>query len=104
MYIRGISIPRAAQPRQVVPRSLSLGSNAGATAAAFPDLVQEASTTLSLLDRDAVQSQIDLVTGNARDMHTAVLAMEKASMALDLVISIRNKAIEAYQEIMRMPL
>ena len=101
MYIRSISIPRAALPGENVSKSLHRTSN---SAAAFPDLVQEASTALALLDGDAVQSQIDLVTGNARDMHTAVLAMEKASMALDLVISIRNKAIEAYQEIMRMPL
>jgi flagellar hook-basal body complex protein FliE len=56
------------------------------------------------LDQELVASQIDLVTGNARDMHTAILSAEKASLALDLVIAVRNKAIEAYQEIMRMPL
>jgi flagellar hook-basal body complex protein FliE len=46
---------------------------------------------------------MDLVTGSARDLHTATLSAEKASLALDLVVSVRNKAIEAYQEIMRMP-
>jgi len=56
------------------------------------------------LDQELVASQIDLVTGNARDMHTAILSAEKASLTLDLVIAVRNKAIEAYQEIMRMPL
>lgn len=70
---------------------------------AFKDFLQKASATLESLDQEAYQAQIDLATGNARDLHTASLAVEKASLALDLVIAVRNKALEAYQEIMRMP-
>lgn len=70
----------------------------------FSDILRNVSASLEKLDQETLKSQLDLVTGNARDMHTAVLSVEKASLALDLVISVRNKAIEAYQEIMRMPL
>lgn len=70
----------------------------------FSDLLHQTSQVLERLDRESAAAQVDLVTGNARDMHTAVLAVEKASLALDLVISVRNRALEAYQEIMRMPL
>ncbi|MGB4266344.1 MAG: flagellar hook-basal body complex protein FliE, partial [Limnochordia bacterium] len=36
------------------------------------------------------------------DVHNAVIMAEKANLALQLTIAIRNKIIEAYQEIMRM--
>ena len=70
----------------------------------FQNIFQQMYGAVETLDQELVASQIDLVTGNARDMHTAILSAEKASLALDLVIAVRNKAIEAYQEIMRMHL
>ncbi|HHT84504.1 MAG: flagellar hook-basal body complex protein FliE [Bacillota bacterium] len=97
MLIRPISVPVTGA--SVHNRSISSNSNGS-----FNDLFKHTLNVIENLDRELVASQIDLVTGNARDMHTAVLAAEKASLTLDLVISVRNKAIEAYQEIMRMPL
>ena len=38
------------------------------------------------------------------DLHTAMIAVQKASLALELTLQVRNKAIESYQEIMRMQL
>lgn len=97
MLIRPISVPVTGPSVQ----DRNTGSNSGVS---FNDVLRHTFNMLESLDKELVASQIDLVTGNARDMHTAVLAAEKASLALDLVIAVRNKAIEAYQEIMRMPL
>ncbi|HOA71223.1 MAG: flagellar hook-basal body complex protein FliE [Bacillota bacterium] len=97
MLIRPISVPVTGPSVQ----DRNTGSNSGVS---FNDVLRHTFNMLENLDKELVASQIDLVTGNARDMHTAVLAAEKASLALDLVIAVRNKAIEAYQEIMRMPL
>jgi flagellar hook-basal body complex protein FliE len=100
MYIRSISVPKIQplSPKTVTPPS-QIDSQA-----AFSGALEKASSTLRALDQEALQAQTDLLTGNARDMHTAVLSVEKASLALDLVVSVRNKALEAYQEIMRMPI
>jgi flagellar hook-basal body complex protein FliE len=46
----------------------------------------------------------DLATGKSRNLHEAVLAMEMADTSLRLMVTVRNKALEAYQEIMRMPI
>lgn len=46
----------------------------------------------------------NLINGQATNLHDVMIAAEKASIALQLTLEIRNKAIEAYQEIMRMPL
>jgi len=52
------------------------------------------------LDVDDVAEKVS--TGQVEDFHTAMIAVQKASLALDLTLQVRNKAIESYQEIMRM--
>lgn len=47
----------------------------------------------SLLSRQVIGDEIDL--------HNVVIAGEKARISLELTLQIRNKAMEAYQEIMR---
>lgn len=44
----------------------------------------------------------DFVLGKNVELHQVVLANEQASLALQMTIQVRNKVIEAYQEIMRM--
>jgi flagellar hook-basal body complex protein FliE len=41
------------------------------------------------------------VTGQISDVHTLMIASEKAQLGLQLTVQVRNKVIEAYQEIMR---
>ena len=48
---------------------------------------------------DAVQK---FLTGENEELHTTVLAAEKAEIAFDLGLQVRNKIVSAYQEIMRM--
>ncbi|MCZ0755314.1 flagellar hook-basal body complex protein FliE [Anoxybacillus sp. J5B_2022] len=43
-----------------------------------------------------------LVKGENVDLHQVMIAAQKASISLQLAIEIRNKAIEAYQDMMRM--
>lgn len=42
-----------------------------------------------------------LAAGQAQDLHQVMLAAEKANLSLQFTLQIRNKVIEAYQEIMR---
>ena len=44
----------------------------------------------------------DLASGRAVDLHEVVLASEEAQLTFQLAVQVRNKAVEAYQEIMRM--
>ena len=43
-----------------------------------------------------------LATGDIDNLHSVMIAAEKADIALQLTLSIRNKVIDAYREIMRM--
>jgi flagellar hook-basal body complex protein FliE len=42
------------------------------------------------------------MTGTGVDIHQAMIATQKASMAFELTLSIRNKAVQAYQQVMSM--
>ncbi|WP_025785052.1 flagellar hook-basal body complex protein FliE [Sporosarcina sp. D27] len=53
-----------------------------------------------------VQSDVmteKLVRGENVDLHNVMITAQKASVALNATMEIRNKVIEAYQEVMRMP-
>jgi flagellar hook-basal body complex protein FliE len=52
----------------------------------------------------AQQAQLSLLSGEADSVHSVVLAAEKADIALQTTVTIRNKVIDAYNEIMRMQL
>ncbi|MBX6351130.1 MAG: flagellar hook-basal body complex protein FliE [Clostridia bacterium] len=43
-----------------------------------------------------------LASGSVDDVAKAMIAAQKASLALELTVEVRNRAIEAYQEVMRM--
>ncbi len=43
-------------------------------------------------------------TGDLRDVHDYMIAAQEASLATETVVTIKNKAVEAFTEIMRMPI
>ncbi|KIL44882.1 flagellar hook-basal body protein FliE [Jeotgalibacillus soli] len=44
-----------------------------------------------------------LINGENVELHDVMIASQKASVSMTLTMEMRNKAVEAYQEIMRMP-
>jgi flagellar hook-basal body complex protein FliE len=62
------------------------------------DLTQDANR--SSVDADVKMQEV--AAGRNKDLHGAVLAMEKADVQFRLLTQVRNKVIDAYREIMRM--
>ena len=54
------------------------------------------------LQQDAANAAEAVATGRSDDLTGATIAVEKATIAVELVSAIRNKAVEAYQDVMRM--
>lgn len=50
----------------------------------------------------AAQTVSDLQTGQNVSLHQAMIAMEEASVSFQLMVEVRNKLLESYQELMRM--
>ena len=82
----------------VQPSAVSSGKEAGAS---FGEALQKSIEQVNQLqvDADAVAGKV--AAGDLGSVQQAMVAMEKASLALDLTVQVRNKVIEAYQELMR---
>lgn len=67
----------------------------------FEKIIHEAVDRVSTLEKEADGSVLDLLKGKA-DVHETMLALQKADISMRMLMSIRNKVIEAYKEIMHM--
>ena len=70
----------------------------------FERILQGYMEEVNKLQLNTEQLDRQLATGTLENIHEATIAAEKAALALELTIQIRNKVVEAYQEIMRMPI
>jgi flagellar hook-basal body complex protein FliE len=66
----------------------------------FADLVNNVNET----DAVAKQDIIKIAEGSADDLHTITINSEKAELATLMLIQVRNKVLDAYNEIMRITL
>lgn len=71
-------------------------------AAPFSDLLSDAVGEVNSLQDQAAATVKGLMTGSGVDVHQAMIATEKASMAFELALAVRNKAVQAYQQVMGM--
>ena len=69
----------------------------------FGESLVESLENVNNLQLKADTAVEDLATGKTQSIHTAMLALGKADIAFRLTMQVRNKIVEAYQEIMRMP-
>jgi flagellar hook-basal body complex protein FliE len=81
----------------------SVATAGGQSAAApFSDLLTDAVGQVNALEEQAHTAVEGLMTGSGVDVHQAMIATQKANMAFELALSVRNKAVQAYQSVMGM--
>jgi flagellar hook-basal body complex protein FliE len=68
----------------------------------FLDTLREAMDRVEELHGDAEGKVADLAGGNGMDVHSAMIAVEKADLSFQLMMQVRNKIVQAYQEISRL--
>lgn len=68
----------------------------------FGEILKDAISTVNELQQKSDQEIQKLMTGESQDVHTTVIAMQKADLSFQMMMQVRNKIVQAYQEIMRM--
>jgi flagellar hook-basal body complex protein FliE len=68
----------------------------------FSDLLTDAIGKVGQLEDQARTAVEGLMTGSGVDVHQAMIASEKASLAFEMALAVRNKAIQSYQSVMSM--
>lgn len=74
----------------------------GTSGASFSSVLGGAVQNLSNLQSTADQLAVKAVTGDLTDIHQATLAATRAQVTMELVSAVRNKGVDAFNEIMRM--
>lgn len=70
----------------------------------FKDVFSDAIKNVTDAERNLENKQYLLATGQIDDAHTVPIAAAEAQLSIDLLVSLRNKAVEAYNELMRISL
>jgi flagellar hook-basal body complex protein FliE len=71
---------------------------------AFQNMLESAIGNLQSLQNDAGTAAQKFMTGENEELHTVALAGQKAELAFELGLQVRNKVVSAYQEVMKMQL
>ncbi len=69
--------------------------------AEFGKVIKGAVDRVNGLERDANSSIVDLLKGKT-DIHETMINLQKVDISMRLLLTIRNKAVEAYKEIIHM--
>ena len=84
-----------------MPEMIAAGDAAG-QAGEFQKVLAGTIKHLESLNHCGRRSVQKFLTGENEELHTTILATQKAELAFELGLQVRNKVVDAYQEIMRM--
>jgi flagellar hook-basal body complex protein FliE len=73
----------------------------GRDSAGFSDVIKQAVNRVNSMGIEADQSVEQLMKGQV-GIHETMIALQKADISLRLLLQVRNKAMDAYREVMRM--
>ena len=95
LQLTGIQMPdELAQP-------LSVGSTQPANGS-FSSMLSQMVNDVNTKQQVSAQTVGALQSGQSVPLHQAVIAMEEANVSFQLMVEVRNRLLDAYQEIMRM--
>jgi len=70
----------------------------------FRGLLEGAINSVEQKSNLAAQSVERFLSGDGEELHTAMMATQRAGLAFELGLQVRNKVVQAYQQIMQMPM
>ena len=68
----------------------------------FQDTLETAIHRVDAMQKDAENQVTAFVAGEQENLHEVMISMNQAKLSFDLMVEVRNRALETYQELMRM--
>lgn len=107
--LSSLSGPGVSASQSSIQSALHPGSQPGissttapASPQPFADLLVDAVGSVNKLEDQARSAVTGLISGTGVDVHQAMIATQKADMAFELALAVRNKAVQAYQTVVGM--
>lgn len=99
MRVQPLNTPSVSnKPDVQAPASAGNDSKSGG----FGQALNSAITNLNETQNAADDASVRMAAGDPIDLHEVMLARETASLHFQLAVQVRNKLVEAYQDVMRM--
>ncbi len=89
-------------PAEIESAAAPSESSGAAGESGFIDVLQSAMDDMQQLQGQAEAKVGGVLAGNGSDVHSALIAVEKADLSFQLMMQVRNKIVSAYEEISRM--
>jgi len=91
-------------PLRILPAEMdgAASSFAPSSSGTFAESLRGAMDEMGALQSQAETKVASVLEGNGADVHSALIAVEKADLSFQLMMQVRNKIVSAYQEISRM--
>ena len=102
MRIGSLPIPQPQELQQLLDASRLAKPDASATTPKFTNFLEQAVAEVDGKMKAADAEKTKIFTGETNNLHQAMISMQEASVAFSLMVEVRNKLVESYQEIMRM--
>jgi flagellar hook-basal body complex protein FliE len=90
---------------RILPADISLtptGRGAGRSSKSFGQQLQDAVSGVDRQGQEAAFKVASMLQGGGADVHDAMISVQKADLSFQLMLQVRNKVVQAYQEIERM--
>lgn len=91
-------------PLQPLTGAADRAAKSGAIENPFTDIFQSAIASVKETDAEKTQMEYLMATGQLDNPALLTIATSKAELAVDLLVQLRNKAMDAYSELMRITL
>jgi flagellar hook-basal body complex protein FliE len=85
-----------------LPDTIRLASPSDSAAGSFADVFAGAVQSVEAVGKNATASVQRFLSGEGEELHTTILATQRAELSFEMFLQVRNKVVNAYQEIMRM--
>jgi flagellar hook-basal body complex protein FliE len=94
-------LPISSPPQTAISASLESTAQAGRSGG-FAKILTQAVDRVELSQTAADQAVNRFLSGEGDDLHGTALSVQRAELEFELMLQVRNKVVQAYQEIMRM--
>jgi flagellar hook-basal body complex protein FliE len=91
-------------PPVVAPAAMPTTGASGASGDSFATALGNGLNNLQTLQTNADSLAVQAATGQLTDVHQFTMVATQAQLATELTVAVRNKAVEAFNDILKMPL
>ncbi|MGH9413853.1 MAG: flagellar hook-basal body complex protein FliE [Terriglobales bacterium] len=96
------NLPLLAPPTPASAPTAPAGAGEAGAGSGFAQQLSGAIQNMEGMQANATQQVNQLLQGKSQDLHASLISVEKADLAFGMMLQLRNKAVQAYQQISNM--